>query len=142
MIKGFACGVFDLYHPGHVLMLRECAANCDHLTIAVNRAVSFDPEINPDKRSPYFTAEERAMLLSSARGVDEVIFYESEEELTKIMETGGFHVRFLGDDYRGKPITAPHAVPHIYYIDRSHGYSTSAVLERIRTRILHEERGS
>lgn len=122
-------------------MLRECAANCDHLTIAVNRAVNFDEKINPGKRPPYFTAEERAMVLRSARGVDEVIFYESEEELTEIMETGGFHVRFLGDDYRGRPITAPHAIPNIFYIDRSHGYSTSAVLERIRTRILHEARG-
>jgi len=135
MIRGFACGVFDLYHPGHVLMLAECSAHCDHLTVAVNRASAFDPKINPNKRAPIFTAEERAKVLRSVKYVDEVIFYDSESELTFLMENGNYAVRFLGDDYRGKPITAPEAIRTIHYLDRSHGYSTSSVLLRIGTQI-------
>ncbi len=142
MVRGFACGVFDLYHPGHVLMLEECRRHCDHLSIAINRGSSFDERINPNKRPPFFSAEERAMVLRSVRFVDEVIFYESEAELTELMSTGGYGVRFLGEDYRGKPITAPEAIPHIHYIDRSHGYSTSAVLERVAARLRMEGHGS
>lgn len=116
-------------------MLEECKAHCNHLTIALNRAVSFDPDVNPGKRQPFFTVEERAQVLRSVRYVDEVVFYETEEELTELMRSGGFDVRFLGDDYRGRPITAPDAIPHIHYIDRSHGYSTSGIVERIQARL-------
>lgn len=130
--------MFDLYHPGHVLMIEECHRHCDHLTIAVNLASAFDDKINPDKRLPFFTADERMMVLRSVRNVDEVISYQSEAELTKIMEEGNFQVRFLGDDYRGKPITAAHAIPKIHYIDRSHGLSTSKYVQRIADRLRNE----
>lgn len=132
MIRGFACGVFDLFHPGHVLMLRECSQNCDHLTVAINTAQNIDYTINPDKQLPVFTLDERKMIMESIRFVDEVLIYNNEEELTQIMEEGNFDIRFLGDDYKGKPITAPHAIPKIHYLDRSHGYSTTKIKERIK----------
>jgi len=132
MIRGFACGVFDLYHPGHVLMLKECKEHCDQLTLAINRSENFDELINPGKRKPFFTLEERKLVMASVKYVDEVIDYESEEELTTIMSSGNFDVRFLGDDYKGKPITAEEAIKHIVYIDRSHGYSTSKLVQEIR----------
>jgi len=135
MIRGFACGVFDFYHPGHVLMLQECADHCDHLTVAINTAENFDNHINPGKRAPVFTADERKMIISSIRYVNEVKFYSSEDQLTEMMREGDFDVRFLGDDYRGKPITAGDAIPKIHYLDRSHGYSTTAVLNRIVNRL-------
>jgi len=135
MIRGFACGVFDLYHPGHVLMLRECATHCDHLTVALNKAENFDSRINPGKQKPVYTAEERRMIITSIKYVDKVIFYQTEEELTEIMTNGNFDVRFLGDDYRGKPITAPHSIQKIHYLDRSHGYSTTYILDRIKERL-------
>lgn len=135
MIRGFACGVFDFYHPGHMLMLKECAENCDHLTVAINTADNFDEKINPGKRKPIFSAEERKMIIASIKYVDEVVFYSSEDELIELMSTGRFDIRFLGDDYRGKPITAGEAIPEIHYLDRSHGYSTTAILNRIKERL-------
>lgn len=131
MRKGFACGVFDLYHPGHVLMLEECKTHCDHLTVAINTAQSFNFDINPGKRAPIFSAEERKIVLSSVKYVDAVCFYSTEDELTEIMSNGGFEVRFLGDDYKGKPITAPNAIPELFYTNRDHGYSTTQFFERI-----------
>lgn len=113
-------------------MLRDCKMHCDHLTVAINRAEEFSDEINPGKRPPFFTAEERKLVLESVRYVDEILFYSTEEELTELMREGGYDVRFLGDDYHGRPITAGDAIPKIVYIDRSHGYSTSDMVERIR----------
>ncbi len=131
MIRGFACGVFDLYHPGHVLMLEECKKYCDHLTVALNTAEDFDENINPGKRKPIFSLAERKMVLGSVRFVDEILEYNSEEQLTHMMQEGDFQIRFLGDDYRGRPITAPDAIKKIHYLDRSHGYSTTAIVERL-----------
>lgn len=129
--NGFACGVFDIFHIGHVLMLEECRAHCDYLVVGVNTATSIDASINPNKIGPIFTLDARVKVLESCRFVDEVITYESEEELLKLLDSGKFHVRFLGDDYRGKPITEGSINIPIHYIDRSHGWSTSKLKELI-----------
>lgn len=125
MTKGFACGVFDLFHAGHVLMLKECKENCDYLVVGINKAENIDKKINPNKKPPVFSFEERKMILEACKYVDEIVEYNTEEELTAIMETGDFQIRFLGDDYKGKPITARGAIKKIYYLDRSHGLSSS-----------------
>ena len=124
---GFACGVFDLYHPGHVLMLKECRENCDHLIVALNKA----DNLSANKNAPIFSIEERQMLIESTKYADEVIVYNSEEELQKILQTKKIDIRFLGDDYKGKPITGADLKIKIHYINRSHGYSTTALIRRI-----------
>jgi glycerol-3-phosphate cytidylyltransferase len=125
MKVGFACGVFDLYHAGHVLMLKECKSHCDYLIIGLNSAVNFDTEINPNKNGPVYNLEHRKMILESCRYIDKVIIYNNETELEQILNTEKIDIRFLGDDYKGRPITAEGAVKEIYYTDRSHGLSTS-----------------
>lgn len=131
MIKGFACGVFDLFHAGHVLMLKECKENCDYLVVGLNKAENIDKKINPNKKPPLFSYEERKLILEACKYVDEVSGYNSEQELTKIMQNGNFQIRFLGEDYKGKPITAPEAIQIIVWIDRGHGLSSSNFKEKL-----------
>jgi glycerol-3-phosphate cytidylyltransferase len=131
MKKGFACGVFDLFHAGHVLMLQECKQHCDYLVVALNKAENFSGEINPGKKKPVFSIEERVLVMQSCRFVDEVLVYNSEEELLEILRTHNFGVRFLGEDYRGKPITGAELNIPIYYTDRSHGLSTTLIRSRL-----------
>lgn len=122
---GFACGVFDLFHAGHVLMLKECKEHCDYLIVALNRAENITDKINPGKKSPLFSIEERKLIMASCRYVDEVLEYNSEEELLKILKSSNINIRFLGEDYNGKPITGGDLGIDIYYINRGHGLSTS-----------------
>jgi glycerol-3-phosphate cytidylyltransferase len=136
MIKGFACGVFDLFHAGHVLMLQECKEHCDYLVVALNSANEIDTEINPGKQKPVFNLEHRKLILASCRFVDEVLVYHNESQLAEILENGNFQIRFLGEDYRNKSITAASAVAQIYYTSRNHGLSTSGYRKMV------EERGS
>jgi glycerol-3-phosphate cytidylyltransferase len=131
MKTGFACGVFDLFHAGHVLMLKECKAHCDYLVVAVNAAENIDPKINPGKKAPVYSLAERKLILESNRYVDEVLVYHSEDDLLNIMKSRKFDVRFLGEDYRGKPITGAELNIPLYYTDRSHGLSTSAFRNKI-----------
>ncbi len=131
MIKGFACGVFDLCHPGHILMLKECKEHCDFLTIGLNCGNEFSKLINPQKNSPIFSLSERKLIIESIKYVDEVIAYKNEEELSCILEKNNFDIRFIGDDYFGKTITGFEYCKNIYYIDRSHGYSTSNLKKMI-----------
>jgi len=128
---GFACGMFDLFHAGHVLMLKECKEHCDYLIVALNKGENISAEINPGKRKPFYTIEERKLIMESCRFVDEVVVYDSEEALYQIMKTKNINIRFLGDDYKGKPITGSDLDMEIYYTNRDHGYSTTGILQRI-----------
>jgi glycerol-3-phosphate cytidylyltransferase len=131
MKTGFACGVFDIFHAGHVLMLKECKDHCDYLIVAVNRAENISEEVNPGKRKPLFAVEERKMVVASCRYVDEVLEYNSEDELYEILKSKKVDVRFLGDDYKGKNITGADLPLAIHYIDRSHGFSSTRIVEKI-----------
>lgn len=131
MKVGFACGVFDIFHAGHVLMFKECKKHCDYLIVAVNRGANISGTINPGKKNPVFSVEERKMVVADSRYVDEVLEYNSEEELYNIIKTRKIDLRFLGDDYKGKAITGSDLDIPIHYIDRSHGYSTSKAIDSI-----------
>lgn len=124
---GFACGVFDLFHAGHVLMLKECREQCDHLVIGLNRCLV----IGTNKNKPIYSYEQRKLILESIVYVDEVVGYSDENELTQIMINGEFDVRFLGDDYKSKPITSPELVKSIIFCNRDHGYSSSLIRKKI-----------
>lgn len=132
MKTGFACGVFDLFHAGHVLMLKECKQHCDYLIVALNKAENISKDINPDKKPPLFNIEERKLVLESCRYVDEVLIYNSEEELLQILKSKKIDIRFLGQDYIGKPITGNDLKIEIYYTDRSHGLSTSFYKNKLK----------
>jgi len=122
---GFACGVFDLFHAGHVLMLKECKQHCEYLIVALNTAENISEDINPGKQKPVYSIEERKLIMENSRFVDEVIIYNSEEELLKIMKDKKIKIRFLGEDYKGKKITGSELGIEIYYTNRSHGLSSS-----------------
>ena len=128
---GFACGVFDIFHAGHVIMLKECKQHCNFLIVAINTAENLSSTINPNKKKPIYTYEQRVMIMQNSKYVDLVIGYSSEEELLHLLKTLQIDVRFLGDDYRGKPITGADPKIKIHYTDRSHGLSTSLYRERL-----------
>lgn len=125
MKKGFICGVFDLFHYGHIVALRDCRKHCDHLTVALNKAENIDPKINPGKQAPVFPIEHRVEIMKECRLVDEVLVYNSEEELLRLLEQGNYDVRFLGEDYRNRPITGEGLTKEVRYLNRGHGFSSS-----------------
>ena len=129
---GFVCGVFDLFHAGHVLMLKECKEHCDYLIVALNKAENISKAINPGKQTPLFNINERVLIMESCKYVDEVITYNSEDELLQILKTKNIEIRFLGEDYRGKTITGSELNTQIYYINRSHGLSTSMYKNKLK----------
>ena len=135
MIRGFTCGVFDLFHAGHVMMLKECKEHCDYLIVALNRAENISNAINPGKQKPIFSIEERKLIMSSCKYVDEVLEYNSEEELLNLLQIKDISIRFLGQDYKDKIITGAELNIQIYYTDRSHGLSTSLYKSRLMGKI-------
>ena len=122
MKKGVIAGNFDVIHPGYIAMFKEMKQNCDCLIILLHT----DPSIErPHKLKPILSDDERKELHLSIKYIDDVIRYTYEEQLLDLLTVGEFDIRFLGDDYIGKPFTGDNLKIPIHYLNRDHGWSTT-----------------
>ena len=125
---GFVASCFDLLHAGHCLMLKDSKKQCDWLIAALQDDPSVD---RPEKNRPIQSLEERKIQLESIKYVDEVVFYNTEKDLIKLLQLIKPHVRILGSDYRDKHFTGKELKIPIYYHLRNHTWSTSSLRRRI-----------
>ncbi len=103
-------------------MFDECKKHCDILLLLLHE----DPSIErPEKIKPILDLSERKLILSSLKQIDRIISYETESDLYDILQKEKIDIRFLGDDYREKSFTGDDLNIPIYYLDRSHGWSTT-----------------
>jgi len=126
--KGFTCGAFDLLHAGHALMLKECKDHCDYLIVGLQRDPSIDRK---DKNKPVQDYEERDIMVRSIRWIDEVVYYDTEEDLYELLKTTDIDVRIVGADWQGKSFTGHDLPINVVFNSRDHGYSTSSLRERV-----------
>jgi len=126
---GFTCSCFDLLHAGHILMLKDAKEQCDKLIVGLQT----DPTIDrPEKNKPIQSYEERYIQLEAIKYVDEIIKYETEEELYQLLKILRPDVRILGSDYEGEYFTGTELNIPIYYHKRNHNYSTSSLRDKIK----------
>ena len=125
---GFTCGAFDLMHAGHMLMLEDAKSVCDKLIVAIQSDPSID---RPFKNRPVQSFEERIIMVTGCKYVDEIILYHTEDDLLKILKQVNPDVRILGSDYLNKTFTGQDLPIEIYYHKREHGWSSSELRERV-----------
>ena len=134
---GFTCGAFDLLHAGHALMLKEAREQCDHLIVAVQ----YDPSADrPEKNRPVQSYQERVTMVESIRYVDEILLYETEEDLYKLLERLKPDVRIIGSDWKGKKFTGHDLDIQVYYNSRDHNWSSSDLRKRVYRSELQKRR--
>lgn len=131
MIRAFTCGAFDLMHAGHLIMFEECRKQCDYLIVGLHTNPTLD---RPEKNKPIQTIFERYMQLKSCKFIDEIIPYETEEDLYNLLVSIKPDVRFMGMDWQGKPNYSRDKLPdmRIVYNDRKHSFSSSNLRLRIK----------
>ena len=129
MSVGFTCSCFDLLHAGHILMLKDAKEQCDYLIVGLQTDPTLD---RPEKNKPIQSLEERKIQLEAINYVDEVITYESENDLYELLYKLMPNVRILGTDYEHKYFTGIEIDGiDIYFHKRDHDYSTSSLREKI-----------
>lgn len=118
----------DLLHSGHIAMLEEARSQCDYLIVGLHT----DPKIDrPEKNRPIQTTYERFIQLKGCKFVDEIIPYDTEEDLLNLLQMTKPDVRFIGEDYRGRSFTGNELDIPIIYTRRRHNFSTSNLRKRI-----------
>lgn len=128
MKVGFTCSCFDLFHAGHVMMLKEAKEQCDYLIVGLQT----DPTIDrPEKNRPIQSVFERFVQLDACKYVDEVVVYATEKELIDLLLSYPIDVRILGDEYQGKPFTGNEIDMEFYFNTRRHSFSTTELRQRV-----------
>jgi glycerol-3-phosphate cytidylyltransferase len=129
---GITCSAFDLLHVGHVMMLREAKSVCDYLICALQVDPSYDRQ---EKNSPVQTLVERYIQLDAVKYVDEIIVYQTEQDLEDIFAMYPIDVRILGDEYKDKDFTGREICKRrgilLHFNKRDHRFSSSGLRKRV-----------
>ena len=125
---GITCGAFDLCHYGHILVFEECKTVCDYLIVALQSDPSLDRAY---KNRPVQTVLEREGLLRAIRHIDDIVLYDTEADLYKLLQTLPVNIRIIGNDWHGKKYTGWDLPIPMHFNKRDHGYSTSELRKRI-----------
>ena len=125
---GFTCSTFDLFHAGHIMMLKEARTQCDYLIVGLQT----DPTIDrPEKNKPIQGIFERYVQLQACKYVDEVVVYATEKELLDVLQSYPIDVRILGDEYASKSFTGDNLDMELYFNRREHSFSTTELRQRV-----------
>ena len=114
-------------------MLKEEKQHCDYLICGLQTDPTIDrPET---KNKPVQSVFERFIQLQSCKYVDEIIVYETEQDLLNMMMTHDIDVRFLGEEYKNKDFTGKQWCidndVELFYHKRRHPFSSTELRERI-----------
>lgn len=134
MIVGLTASTFDLLHAGHVMMLREAKSQCEYLICALQ----IDPSVDrTTKNKPVQTLVERHTQLKAVKYVDEIICYQTEQDLEDILELYPIDVKIMGIEYKDKDFTGREICKRrgisLYFNSRDHRFSTSDLRNRVAT---------
>ena len=130
---GITFSTFDLLHAGHIAMLAEAKNHCDYLICGLQT----DPTIDrPDtKNRPVQSIVERQIQLAACRYVDEVVVYQTEQDLCDLLLILPVDVRVLGVEYEGKDFSGKLECElreiEIIYNGRNHSFSSSSLRKRV-----------
>lgn len=100
MIIGYTTGVFDLFHIGHLNILKQAREQCDFLIVGVSTDELVEQYKN---KRPVICYQERMEIVKAIRYVDRVVPQTSRDKLAAWKEHR-FDKMFVGDDWKGTPL--------------------------------------
>ena len=130
---GITFSTFDMLHAGHIAMLAEAKNHCDYLIAGLQT----DPTIDrPDtKTHPVQSIVERQIQLAACRYVDEVVVYQTEQDLVDLLLILPIDIRVLGVEYENTEYTGKRegwsrGIEAIFN-RRDHSFSSSGLRSRV-----------
>ena len=130
---GITFSTFDLLHAGHIAMLADAKNHCDYLIAGLQTDPTIDrPET---KNKPVQSIVERQIQLAACRYVDEVVVYQTEQDLVDLLLILPLDIRVLGVEYQDKEYTGKHegmrrGIQPIFN-GRDHSFSSSGLRSRV-----------
>ena len=130
---GITFSTFDMLHAGHIAMLAEAKNHCDYLICGLQT----DPTIDrPDtKNKPVQSIVERQIQLAACRYVDEVVVYQTEQDLVDLLLILPLDIRVLGVEYQHQNFSGYEECGmrniELVFNGRDHSFSSSSLRKRV-----------
>ena len=136
MVIGYTTGVFDMFHIGHLNILRRAKEQCDFLIVGV----STDELVERDKhKTPIISFGERCAIVEAIKYVDKVVPQPDKNKLAA-WERYHFNKMFVGSDWKGTDVWngfekqfTPLGV-EIVYLSHTDGISSTLLREKISSK--------
>lgn len=133
MTIGYTTGVFDMFHMGHLNILRRAKEKCDYLIVGV----STDEVVEGYKHhKPVIPYEQRAAIVEAIKYVDEVV-PQTTMDKTEFLKQRHFDVMFHGDEWKGTELYNKYEEEfaklgaRIEYLSHTEGISSTMLREII-----------
>lgn len=130
---GYTTGVFDLFHVGHLNILRRAKEMCDYLIVGVS---TDDVCVSRKNHKPVICQEDRCAIVAAIRYVDRVVLQEDMDKLSAVKKYGADAV-FVGSDWKGTPTWNEYEKEfnnvgcEVVYFDHTDGISSTIIREKL-----------
>lgn len=130
---GYTTGVFDMFHIGHLNILRRAKEQCDYLIVGVSTDACVESYKHKVPVIPY---EQRAAIVSAIKYVDEVV-PQTTMDKTIFLKERHFDVMFHGDEWKGTELYKKYEEEfakygaRIEYLSHTDGVSSSMLRKKI-----------
>lgn len=130
--KVFVNGTFDLLHPGHIRLLNTARSLGDFLMVALDS----DRRIKEKKGSdrPVNDQYVRYTLMSNLKAVNEVVIFDSDEQLRNIIQDYQPDIMMVGSDWQGRTVIGSEYAGRLEFFERQDDYSTTSTIQNYLNR--------
>ena len=127
MTKVFVNGAFDVIHTGHLDLLRSAKSMGDYLLVAIDTSRRIREKKGADR--PFNNDHTRFELMRELRCVDEVKFFDTDQNLIDIIRDYAPDIMVKGSDWRGKEIIGGQFAKQIVFYERVNNESTTKTIQ-------------
>ena len=125
MIKVWVNGTFDILHIGHIKLL-EFASQFGYLRVGIDTDKRVK-ELKGEDR-PFNTQDDRKKMLESIKFVDEVVLFDSREELIENVKNFSPDIMVIGDDYKEQIVYGSEHAKKLVFFEKIPNYSSTKIL--------------
>lgn len=137
---GYTTGVFDLFHIGHLNILKQAKERCDYLIVGVS---TDEVVLSYKHKAPIIPFDERIAIVKAIRYVDEVVPQISMDKL-EAWKKLKFDVLFHGNDWKGSKMynEVEKALEKegvaVVYLEHTEGISSTQITERLKNKSTNQ----
>ena len=126
--KVWTNGCYDVLHVGHIRLFEYARSLGDALVVGIDsdRRVR---ELKGDSR-PINNERDRREVLLSNRNIEDVVIFDSPEELCNLIKDKDIHTMVVGDDYKNKHVVGSQYAKSVVFFEKISGFSTTNIIEK------------
>ena len=133
MIIGYTTGVYDMFHIGHLNILRRAKEQCDYLIVGVT---TDELCYKRKQKYPIINEQERMAIVEAIRYVDKVVPQTDMDKMRPVKELGA-NVVFVGSDWKGTDAWNQYEKDFaqvnckVVYLEHTDGISSSLIRDKL-----------